>query len=967
MKSLSSRWNFFVLLAILILYLGGCCPPFCPKPPKPDYDEESRLSPLTVSSPLYECATAVSVQGFVPGAKIDIYADNATHIGGGVSDAPWGQSFSVNPPLVAGQLITATQTVDGVTSPPSKPVKVVSFFETHPEGLPKPKIRPIPLYNCGGAIGVGNLAQGGLLEVFADGNLVGDVNGCGAGQWLFVNPQFVKDQKVHATEKLCQKTSPKSDMETVLETPVSLPKPSVREVYEGGKYCTVDNITNGAMVEVYNGNQKIAGHYCSGGSQIFRLDPQPSAGDQLTSIQKLCNIISDPSDPTTVKPCVELPAPTVSPICAGDDFIIVSGTAPDARIRIYADGTPIGDGGGAKINLIHPAVGGEIITVTQSLGACTSPSSIPVKVNEGMVKQKELLIMKNGHEFFKPEAGETSVEALVYTRGTGCSPYFMVKGRDDATSVSVEITDSKGRLAKTILLTFSGGYWSGSWDWSSSLWNLIPDEIPVGEYKATLKLTSNAGSISESMPFYVIFSPSEVSAPAEFGLSDKGEIGIWFGSGWGSDRALTYTLHPDDSRVFGAAIKEVNGQVDSYISAKLLHDWVANHFIYDLNYHTNDVIDLLTNHSSAQCADEANILTALLRAVGIPAHPATADAAVEFGGYNWNFDTWTEARIKSSTMAEQWYILHPHEYPSMQPETRATFGSTRGVATKKADDDVIMAGAGWAPQEVSDNNSDVTFGYNTPCKEPNQNFNYIANWLEHLCLQGYWGIGHWTCSPPLNSAVRIQLNKEIYRVGDEVLMDIAVENVLDSTLRGNVEIALINDDPTSKKWPDSVLKSFTEKIDLNRGKTYKISRSYRLPVNLSAANSYGVIVKVLGMEKHFYAVVPFQVMPLFSWSLKMPEIVKTGERFFANLTLVNESNVELKNLRVSVKFPGSVKGSSDSKIPEVLPPGGAYTLNWELQALSPSVVSQFIFNITTENGGAMKIYKGIEIRSYKER
>lgn len=353
---------------------GSCCPPFCPPP-----DNRSSLSPPIVNALLYECATTVSVKGFVPGANIDIYANGATRIGGGVSDSPWGQVYSVSPTLAAGQNITATQSVSGSTSLPSQAVAVTSFFKTHPEGLPKPRIET-PLYDCGGAVGVNNLAPGGLLEVFADNNLVGKVDGCGAGQWLFVNPLFVKDQKVFATEKLCQTTGPKSDTATVLVAPGSLPAPIVREVYEGGKYCTVDNITNGALVEVYNSSTKIAGHYCSGGSQAFRLNPQPAAGDTLRAVQKLCNVSSPPSDPTTVEPCSELPAPKVLPICKTQDFVMVEGTVMDARIRVYANGVLIGDGGGSKINLIRAVAVGEKITATQSLGTCTSPLSTPVEV-----------------------------------------------------------------------------------------------------------------------------------------------------------------------------------------------------------------------------------------------------------------------------------------------------------------------------------------------------------------------------------------------------------------------------------------------------------------------------------------------------------------------------------------------------------------------------------------------------------
>ena len=77
----------------------------------------------------------------------------------------------------------------------------IDYFKTHPEGLTKP-IQDTPMYNCGGALSVNNLVEGGLLEVYADGNLVGSANGCGAGQWVFINPTFKTGQKVYSVETL---------------------------------------------------------------------------------------------------------------------------------------------------------------------------------------------------------------------------------------------------------------------------------------------------------------------------------------------------------------------------------------------------------------------------------------------------------------------------------------------------------------------------------------------------------------------------------------------------------------------------------------------------------------------------------------------------------------------------------------------------------------------------------------------
>src|SRR5215510_3815988 len=85
---------------------------------------KSTLPPQIVQPPLFSCATTVSVSGFVPGARIDIYVGGTTRIGGGVSDSPWGQVFSVSPALSDGQVVTATQTVGSDTSDPSPTVTV---------------------------------------------------------------------------------------------------------------------------------------------------------------------------------------------------------------------------------------------------------------------------------------------------------------------------------------------------------------------------------------------------------------------------------------------------------------------------------------------------------------------------------------------------------------------------------------------------------------------------------------------------------------------------------------------------------------------------------------------------------------------------------------------------------------------------------------------------------------------------
>lgn len=375
MKRVIKIWAILSLLASMVM-LQSCVPH--PPPGPPPHGE--RLSPPIVEPPLYKCATAVAVEGFVPGATIDIYDYDPdtnvwTRIGGGISDAPWGQSFSVSPDLKDGHEITATQTHSGFTSGNSKKVPVEDYFQTH-DKLTIP-IQNIPIYDCGGALGVRNLVKGGRLEVNVVGsnqNPVGSANGCGIAQWVFINPNFETGEEVYSVETLCGQKGPGSDTETVQSVELlTLPNPVIGDSHEGGRYVSVSNITNGALVWVTNETKQmeVAKHHCSGGKQRFKLNPIPDYNDKLSATQKLCDKISKSLNQSIVQPCSELPRPTVHPICVEDPYITVSGTVPDAQIRIYLYGnTMIGNGGG---NHIVPWINlsvGMPITATQELENC---------------------------------------------------------------------------------------------------------------------------------------------------------------------------------------------------------------------------------------------------------------------------------------------------------------------------------------------------------------------------------------------------------------------------------------------------------------------------------------------------------------------------------------------------------------------------------------------------------------------
>lgn len=335
---------------------------------------------MIVREPLYACAAAVFVQGFVPGADVTVLVDGSA-VTTVSSVESWGIRIQLPTPLVEGQVVSATQTFGGVTSLPSEEVTVRSHTEDYPHGFAAPTL-DTPVLTCGKAIGVRNIVQGSLLQVYSetlipDGTFdppveVGRVNGSGTGQWLFVSPEFAEGNRITANFTLCSDQSPLSAAEIVQPEPATIPTPTVDpEIYENGQIVVVRDVVNGAVIDVFADGSRVGGHAAPGGSQRVRINPPASAGQTMTAAQELCN--RSPESPgVTVLPCAELPPAKIRTPSAGDDRVEVTDYVPGSRILIFANGEEVGDGGGPLIQLSRPIQVGEEIVVVQRLGDCES-------------------------------------------------------------------------------------------------------------------------------------------------------------------------------------------------------------------------------------------------------------------------------------------------------------------------------------------------------------------------------------------------------------------------------------------------------------------------------------------------------------------------------------------------------------------------------------------------------------------
>lgn len=357
------------------------------------------ISPPTLQHPIYQCASSVVVKNFIPGAKLDVFVDgNPAPIGSTISWLSTGQNINVSISFTVGQVVTATQTFDGVTSTPSNAVPVTSHLEDYPSGLPKPRLAPTPLYECGRAVGFQNVIPGAWVKVYTENPatgggfdppvLVGSVSDFG---YTFISPPFVRDARVWAESGICSEVSPRSDVEIVQPAPAVTPAPSLDPVHEGTNIVTVwgpggnpNSLLHGAALDIFADNQppgseRVGGQPTPGGGQQVYVNPAAAAGAHYTATQALC-ATSPPSPPTEVVPCRDLPPAKIKPPLPGDTQIVLTEYVPGSRILVFANGVEIGDSGPPVINLSRPVEEGEEIRVLQLLGTCESRWVYVIKV-----------------------------------------------------------------------------------------------------------------------------------------------------------------------------------------------------------------------------------------------------------------------------------------------------------------------------------------------------------------------------------------------------------------------------------------------------------------------------------------------------------------------------------------------------------------------------------------------------------
>lgn len=382
----------------------------------------------------------------------------------------------------------------------------------------------------------------------------------------------------------------------------------------------------------------------------------------------------------------------------------------------------------------------------------------------------------------------------------------------------------------------------------------------------------------------------------------------------------------------------------------------AGLFDYSISKSDTDTLDLMGN-GVAQCADDAGMLTSLLRSVGIPAHPVTADAGAETGSIGWGFDTWTEFLVPG-TGGPEWNVVHSHWQTSGHvegPMSRNPFGHNIGVAQKSVNDIIIMAGPNWVWTDLNGSNPAVTYGRQA-CGEPNQQLNAKA-WVEELCEAGYWNSDtHWSCpagaagtrSMSLTLSPTSRADYRLRRVNGSA----SISNDTARALPGRLQWRLVVDIPETKVFPDRVIGRSELRVSVPPYTARNVSFQFPLGDQLQPGET--LYLQLVAGDQVLSAVeVPSQADIVVEGDRAMDLRLDAADTLV--VTLRNRTHVPIRGIRVQVKGPRQVQLPREIQgVRTALKPDEAMTLRVPIVGVAPLDVGELDVLVRSQDGGSVK-------------
>lgn len=347
-------------------------------------DKSPGLSPPHVHQ-TNECATHVYVDSFIPKATIKVFR-NGSLVGGPYVPKFGFGAIELTTPLKTGDKVTATQTVNGVTSAQSAAMVVGAM----PATLPPPTVGPA-IYACGRVVPVTGLTSGVTVEVRDDTAAMNIGNGSTPNDWgdnwAPVGTSSLKSgNEIVARQQACTGVmSNYSPKQKVNADPTPFDPPTVDKPIIGNDAITLHKLFTGAEVTASNNNAGIGAGSATGETNWMSVHPNIPANPppSVTAAQALCS----PSGPSTpVGAVAQLPPPVlVGPICPAQKSVTVRNTTIDATLVLLQNGSVVGYGGAAPGDVAldlappHAFATGDSIRVVEYIGT-TIANSNTVKV-----------------------------------------------------------------------------------------------------------------------------------------------------------------------------------------------------------------------------------------------------------------------------------------------------------------------------------------------------------------------------------------------------------------------------------------------------------------------------------------------------------------------------------------------------------------------------------------------------------
>jgi hypothetical protein len=915
--------------------------------------------------------------------------------------------------LQAGELITADQTEpwgengDTAYSPRSiNSVPVTTFSGT----LGKPTVDKV-IYECGHIVPVDGLVESSNVAVFADAQTDPIGQEDAPEKWIPVfTSALVVNQSITARQTLCTASSDPSDGVPVKASPASIPTPKVVSAIFGSDRITVTNLLTGALIEVSDvsgAGTVVGGGYATAATNWVPLSVSVTNTPSLKVTQKLCE--GAISEPAVVTASGVLPTPVlVDPIYDQQQFVFIRKALLNATLAIYSSSSPdpsvpIAFGGGTPepdgalaLALVRPVVTGEVIHAAEYLGSAASSDSNSVTVSGAAAPPT--ITYQGSEPYFtaNTSGGEQQIDGPVYPRARGLGPIIQVATGACSLGVNFVVTrPGSVQITHDTLTAEALGRFPWQVPWASLSLDGSSGGILAGKY--TVDATNNCNNATAQSHFYVIFDPQEVGGPDVFSFQ---ETGIWFGvktqtdrndpsplpPGQGGDYGMSFALHIKDARVFGKAIAQVNGVSNQYLAMQKLLTYEAGMFGFATSsYHEHDVLKLLgyldqNPYLTVQCFEDANMLVALLRSVGIPSHPVTGDAA-SGNCKGWDFDTWVEAKaVGFGESAARWWAMHSHqEAGALGPSTRAQAGDPAGtwssggcnVASKETNDDIFMANEGWVNASSSDFDNykaDITYQWNS-CGRPAENFSTKAAWVDHMCVfpadDNYWGVGHWECDiQPSTSALTISVDGP-HRVGDVVNANVTIDNPTATDKQGTLNVIIAINDILTMIVPDAQFDLGGLSVTVPSGTNQVYGFTYTLPVDLSSANAYSIVAttQYISGQAGDSGQAPFFVDAFYDMALDLPTNLQACAEdvdcsFNATLHVANTTSVSVTDLNFDLSLPFGVQtpsgGDRVTLHEDRLAAGAEIVRTIPLKIVAPNQAAHFVLSATTADGGAAR-------------